>query len=173
MSKKGNRDKKRRMNTRRRRGGRKTIIVCDGKGEDRDGPSRRLTLIESNIQHIEAAYKHGKSQGIDDAVVFVLDVTDPLAKELHITLNRPPMEDFRRAVAQIVAAGHIPTNYAVLPRSSAIDILERVQLDLATKDRRNSSKSAIVDTIKITPTEGCFYVVAISGGKNLLTLPIP
>lgn len=173
MSKKHNRSKKRRRNERRRRAGRTTMGVRHGKGEDRDGPARRLTLIKANIEHIETVYEHGRSNGIDDAVVFVLDVTDPLARELHINLNGPPKEHLRRTVVQTVADGAIPTCYAVLPRSSAADILERIQLTLASNDRRNPIKSAIVDTLKVLPPDGLFYVVAISNGKNLAALPMP
>jgi hypothetical protein len=127
---------------------------------DPNGLERRQSMLIRNRELAE----HYASQETDLAVLLVDTTHEP---ELAQFLGRSQQRQ------EILAEGNIPTAIIGAKRWTIYKMLREYQRNLHRADARDPAESPIVERLKVPARRGHFYLLAVSGGKQLAELPIP
>jgi len=152
------------------------IVNYASREGDPSDPERRFTLIDFNIEHIEAAYAKARSNGTEEPCVIVADLTDADARSMVEVLNGDNAE-YRayldRVIAECKSEGSIPTGYAIMRRWDLLKAMRMFQRELHRRNSENPRVSSVVEQLNAPAPNGSFYCLAVSFGKQLGPLPIP
>jgi hypothetical protein len=123
------------------------------------GKEDREWLISRQTEKIEFIYERALSAGITDPFVFVLDLRDPMAREIADLCNAQQAE---RLVAEKTALDMVPIWIGAMRRDVALLVLG------------HSSSPELVERVSSSPPPGRFWVVVYgSGGKLVSASRIP
>ncbi len=120
----------------------------------------RIGLLQSNVNDAEVAYERALDDGVEDPVVFLLDIRDPQVAVLAEAYVREKGK-VRQAIDDCVAKEAIPIAIVALPHGNAVKFMDAVF---------QGDGGAWPTTIPC----GCFRIVVIAfGGYTHRTHPEP
>lgn len=127
---------------------------------DPNGTERRLAMLQRNRELAE----HFASQSAEkDVVVLIFDISasDSFPEADAVWVHR------------VIEEGSIPAVLLGMPRWTALKALRLYQRSLHKLDARDPKQSPVVEKLATPAPAGQFYLMVISKGKQVVTLPIP
>lgn len=124
---------------------------------------QRVYLALKNADLVSVAVARAVADGaeVDDLVVLLMDVRDPVARALAVAIvQRSSDLDLGAEEARVLGQDKIPTAVAVVPVRAATVLLQETH-------------PGVAQGIRLTPPHGRVRVVAVGeGGATLVHLPM-
>lgn len=136
--------------------------------EQKKGAERRANMVTLHREKVEHYYMVEAAAGRPDTVIVLGDENDWIVKELKQTLSEP-----HRSFVNQVSDDCFSTLIFAFNRWTLYKVLRVAQRQLHQSDPKDPKISPLVEALKLPPTPGSFYCMAISAGKNMVQFPIP
>ncbi len=125
--------------------------------------SDRVHLARENVGLVALALARSRAHGadVDEVAVLLLDVRDPLARDLASAIvERSSDLDLDAEVSRVLRRHEIPTAIAVVPLRAAEELFAQTH-------------PSVRSALREAPRAGCARVIAVAaGGATLLHLPV-
>jgi hypothetical protein len=104
----------------------------------------RQHLLKHNAQRVSEVHRDMQRQGVDDPVIFIVDLRDAQGKEFWKATHQGTLDGFSAAKAHHAARREVPVLTVGLPRATAVFILQHFAPQTATLVRQASGGTVCV-----------------------------